>query len=191
MYAPPDPDKTVPAPLKVAVVIPCYRVRRHILGVIAGLGPIVDQIYCVDDKCPEDSGGLVEQACVDPRVRVVRHAENQGVGGATLTGYRAAIAGGADVLIKIDGDGQMDPDLIELFVAPIAEGRADYAKGNRFHNIEDTRGMPAVRVFGNACLSFITKLSSGYWTVFDPTNGYTAIERTLAERIVERPLARR
>lgn len=191
MYAASAHDQDKPAPLKVAVVIPCYKVRRHILGVIAGLPPLVDQIYCVDDKCPEDSGGLVEGGCADPRVTVVRHAENQGVGGATLTGYRAAIAGGADVLIKIDGDGQMDPALIELFVAPIAEGRADYAKGNRFHNIEDTRGMPAIRVFGNACLSFITKLSSGYWTVFDPTNGYTAIERTLAERIVERPVARR
>jgi glycosyltransferase involved in cell wall biosynthesis len=191
MYGSDEPELAAHKPLTVAVVIPCYKVRRHILGVIAGLGPVVDQIYCVDDKCPEDSGGLIEQSCADPRVRVVRHAENQGVGGATLTGYRAAIEGGADVLIKIDGDGQMDPDLIELFVAPIAEGRADYAKGNRFHNIEDTRGMPAVRVFGNACLSFVTKLSSGYWTVFDPTNGYTAIERTLARRIVERPVARR
>jgi dolichol-phosphate mannosyltransferase len=191
MYAAAAPDHDKPASLKVAVVIPCYKVRRHILGVIEGLPAVVDQIYCVDDKCPEDSGGLIEASCRDPRVTVVRHAENQGVGGATLTGYRAAIAGGADVLIKIDGDGQMDPELIELFVAPIAEGRADYAKGNRFHNIEDTRGMPAIRVFGNACLSFITKLSSGYWQVFDPTNGYTAIERTVAQRIVDRPVARR
>lgn len=191
MYVAHAPDRDAPPPLKVAVVIPCYKVRRHILGVIEGLPPVVDQIYCVDDKCPEDSGGLIEQVCADPRVRLVRHEENQGVGGATLTGYRAAIAGGADVLIKIDGDGQMDPDLIELFVAPIAEGRADYAKGNRFHNIEDTRGMPAIRVFGNACLSFITKLSSGYWTVFDPTNGYTALERTVAQRIVERKVSRR
>lgn len=191
MYGPDEPGLAAHKALTVAVVIPCYKVRRHILGVIAGIGPVVDQIYCVDDKCPEDSGGLIEQSCDDPRVRVVRHEENQGVGGATLTGYRAAIAAGADVLIKIDGDGQMDPDLIELFVAPIAEGRADYAKGNRFHNIEDTRGMPAIRVFGNACLSFITKLSSGYWTVFDPTNGYTAIERTVAGRMVDRPVARR
>jgi glycosyltransferase involved in cell wall biosynthesis len=124
-------------------------------------------------------------------VRVVRHDENQGVGGATLTGYRAALAAGADILVKIDGDGQMDTDLIELFLDPIREGRADYTKGNRFNTLEDTQGMPAIRLFGNACLSFLTKLSSGYWTVFDPTNGYTAIERTLAERMVERPVARR
>ena len=187
----PSDEPALQRPLKVAVVIPCYRVRRHILGVIEGLGPEVDAIYCVDDKCPEDSGALVTEACVDRRVTVVRHEENQGVGGATLTGYRAAIADGADVIVKIDGDGQMDPTLIDLFVTPIARGQADYAKGNRFHNIEDTRGMPAVRLFGNACLSFVTKLSSGYWTVFDPTNGYTAIERTLAERIVLRQVARR
>ena len=175
----------------VAVVIPCYRVRRHVLDVIAGLPPTVDLIYCVDDACPEGSGDLVEQTCRDARVRVLRHAENQGVGGAVLTGYRAAIADGADILVKIDGDDQMDPDLIELFLKPIADGQADYSKGNRFHNLEDTKGMPLVRLIGNACLSFATKLSSGYWTVFDPTNGYTAIERTVAARIVERPLARR
>jgi glycosyltransferase involved in cell wall biosynthesis len=175
----------------VAVVIPCYRVRAHILDVIAGIGPQVDAIYCVDDCCPDRSGDLIEAECRDPRVKVLRHVENQGVGGAMLTGYRAALADGADILVKIDGDGQMDTGLIDLFLDPIREGRADYAKGNRFYNLEDTRGMPRIRLFGNACLSFLTKLSSGYWGVFDPTNGYTALERTLAARIVDRPLAKR
>jgi dolichol-phosphate mannosyltransferase len=177
--------------LIVAVVIPCYRVKRHILDVIAGLPAVVDQIHCIDDACPEGSGDLVSQACRDPRVRVIRHAENQGVGGAVLTGYRAALAEGADIIVKIDGDDQMDPDLIELFLKPIADGQADYSKGNRFHNVEDTKGMPLKRLIGNASLSFATKLSSGYWTVFDPTNGYTAIERTVARRIVERKVAKR
>jgi glycosyltransferase involved in cell wall biosynthesis len=191
MHPGPEPARVAPLRRQVAVVIPCYRVRRHILGVIAGIGPVADLIYCVDDRCPEGSGDLIEAECDDPRVRVIRHEENQGVGGAVLTGYRAAIADGADVIVKIDGDGQMDTDLMELFVSPIQEGLADYTKGNRFYNLEDTRGMPAIRLFGNACLSFLTKLSSGYWNVFDPTNGYTAIERTLAERIVERRVARR
>ncbi len=177
--------------LTVAVVIPCYRVKRHILDVIAGLPAVVDQIHCIDDACPEGSGDLVSQACRDPRVRVIRHAENQGVGGAVLTGYRAALAEGADIIVKINGDDQMDPDLIELFLKPIADGQADYSKGNRFHNVEDTKGMPLKRLIGNASLSFATKLSSGYWTVFDPTNGYTAIERTVARRIVERKVAKR
>ena len=179
------------AGLTVAVVIPCYRVRPHILAVLDELPAVVDLAYCIDDACPDGSGDVAALACRDPRVRVLRHDENQGVGGATLTGYGAAVAEGADIIVKIDGDGQIDPKLIELFLDPIAKGRADYTKGNRFHNLEDTRGMPAVRLFGNACLSFVTKLSSGYWTSFDPTNGYTAIERTLAERILTRPVARR
>jgi glycosyltransferase involved in cell wall biosynthesis len=177
--------------LVIAVVIPCYRVRRHILDVVAGLPPLVDRIYCVDDGCPDETWRAVTETCRDPRVRVLRHEQNQGVGGATLTGYRAAVAEGADIIVKMDGDGQMDPDLIELFLEPIAAARADYAKGNRFSSLEDSRGMPAWRLFGNACLSFATKLSSGYWTVLDPTNGYTAIERTLAERVAARPVSKR
>ena len=176
---------------QVAVVIPCFRVQSRILEVLAGIGDTVDAIYCVDDDCPEQSGNFIEKHCSDPRIRVIRHKTNQGVGGATLTGYRAALRDGADIIVKIDGDGQMDTDLIELFVAPIAEGTVDYTKGNRFHTFEDTKGMPRLRLFGNACLSFMTKLSSGYWNIFDPTNGYTAIERSLAERIVREPVATR
>jgi glycosyltransferase involved in cell wall biosynthesis len=122
---------------------------------------------------------------------VVRHAANQGVGGAVLTGYRQALAAGADVIVKLDGDGQMDPALIDQFVAPIAEGRADYVKGNRFHNIEDVRAMPAARLLGNAALSFLTKLSAGYWHVFDPTNGYTAIAARVARALPAGKIARR
>ena len=176
---------------QIAIVIPCYRVRGQILDVIAGIGDMVDSIYCIDDKCPEQSGDFIEDNCSDPRVRIIRHETNQGVGGATLTGYRAALENGADIIVKIDGDGQMDTGLIELFIAPIAEGNADYTKGNRFHSFEDTRGMPRMRLFGNAGLSFMTKLSSGYWNIFDPANGYTAIERTLAERIVTERVAKR
>ena len=93
-----------------------------------------------------------------------------------ISGYRAALAGGADIVVKIDGDGQMDPALIPKFVAPIFGDRADYVKGNRFYNIEDARAMPKVRLLGNLFLSFLTKLSSGYWSIFDPNNGYVAID---------------
>jgi glycosyltransferase involved in cell wall biosynthesis len=108
-----------------------------------------------------------------------------------LTGYREALADGHDILVKIDGDGQMDPGLLPQFVRPILCGAADYTKGNRFFNIEDTRGMPLKRLVGNGVLSFLTKLSSGYWNIFDPTNGYTAIHRSLAALIVERKIDRR
>lgn len=178
------PDSTAPvpaaAPPQIAVVIPSYKVTRHILGVIAGIGPEVTRIYVVDDKCPDHSGDFVRANCQDPRVTVLEHAENQGVGGAVMTGYRAAILDGAKVIVKIDGDGQMDGTLIPAFVAPILAGEADYTKGNRFFNLERIGSMPPMRLFGNAVLSLMTKLSSGYWDLFDPTNGYTAIHADAA-----------
>jgi glycosyltransferase involved in cell wall biosynthesis len=164
----------------IAVVIPSYKVTRHILGVIAGIGPEVGRIYVVDDKCPDHSGDFVSANCSDPRVTVLRHEQNQGVGGAVMTGYRAAIDDGAAVIVKVDGDGQMDARLIPAFVAPILSGEADYSKGNRFFNLEHIRAMPPMRLFGNAMLSFLTKLSSGYWDLFDPTNGFTAIHADAA-----------
>ncbi|KQQ33670.1 glycosyl transferase family 2 [Duganella sp. Leaf126] len=168
---------------RIAVVIPCYRVRRHILGVLAAIGPEVARIYVVDDACPEQSGALVQTACHDRRVVVLHHAENRGVGGAVLSGYRAALADGMRILVKIDGDGQMDPALLPHFVAPILSGEADYTKGNRFFDLEKIRRMPTVRLFGNAVLSLLTKLSSGYWDVFDPTNGYTALHADAARHL--------
>lgn len=164
----------------VAVVIPSYKVTRHILSVIAGIGPEVAQIYVVDDKCPDQSGMFVRTNCSDARVVVLEHAQNQGVGGAVMSGYRAAIAGGATVIVKLDGDGQMDAALIPDFIAPILAGEADYTKGNRFFNLEQIRAMPSVRLLGNAVLSLLTKMSSGYWDLFDPTNGYTAIHADAA-----------
>jgi dolichol-phosphate mannosyltransferase len=161
--------------MNVSVVIPSYKVRDHILSVLARIGPSVTRIYVVDDKCPQGSGTLVAEQCRDPRVVVLCHEVNQGVGGAMVTGYRQALFDGADVVVKLDGDGQMDPALIPSFIAPIERGIADYTKGNRFYSIENLEGMPFVRVFGNAVLSFVNKLSSGYWNVMDPTNGYTAI----------------
>ena len=165
---------------KVGVVIPSYRVCGQILDVLGKIGPEVNRIYVVDDCCPERSGNLVQSRCQDSRVSVLRHDENQGVGGAVMTGYRAALADGMEIIVKVDGDGQMDPAMIPDFVAPIAAGEADYAKGNRFFNPEDVRDMPKGRLVGNAILSFMTKLSSGYWDLFDPMNGYTAIHAEVA-----------
>ncbi|MBB6135754.1 glycosyltransferase involved in cell wall biosynthesis [Massilia aurea] len=176
----PAPVASAAGPTSIAVVIPSYRVTRHILGVIAGIGPEVTRIYVVDDKCPDGSGNYVREHCRDARVTVLEHAQNQGVGGAVMTGYRAAIADGAAVIVKLDGDGQMDAALIPMFVAPILAGEADYTKGNRFFDLERIGEMPPVRLFGNAMLSFMTKLSSGYWDLFDPTNGYTAIHADAA-----------
>lgn len=177
--------------MKVAVVIPSWRVKRHILDVLGRIGPEVSRIYVVDDACPEGSGDWVAQHCADPRVQVLRHAKNQGVGGAVLTGYQQAREDGCEVAVKVDGDGQMDPRLISHFVAPIAQGRADYTTGNRFYRLESLTGMPKVRLFGNACLSFISKLSCGYWHLMDPTNGYTALHLGLLPALPLNKIERR
>jgi len=167
----------------IAVVIPCYRVKKQILGVLSGIGPECQAIYVVDDACPEGSGDHVESECSDPRVRVLRNDSNLGVGGATMVGYRAALADDAEVIVKLDGDGQMDPALISRLVRPILEGEADYAKGNRFFELDGLEPMPRARLIGNSLLSFMSKLSSGYWNIFDPTNGFTAIHGAVARQI--------
>ena len=171
------------AACSIAVVIPCYKVTRHIIDVIAGIGAEVSRIYVVDDACPDGTGKHVQAHCTDPRVKVIFHEINQGVGGAVMTGYRAAIADSIDIIVKVDGDGQMDARLIPDFIGPILNGEADYTKGNRFFDLEEIRAMPGIRLFGNAVLSFLTKISSGYWDLFDPTNGYTAIHADVARHL--------
>lgn len=169
------------------MVVPCYLVIPHVKEVLGRIGPEVKRIYCVDDACPDGSGEFILRECQDPRLVLLRHERNRGVGGATKSGYARALEDGATIIVKIDGDGQMDPALIARFIAPIAAGRADYTKGNRFFRLDSLRNMPVGRKLGNAVLSFLTKLSSGYWSVFDPTNGYTAIH---ARVLAELPLAR-
>lgn len=175
----------------IAVVVPSYKVTRHILDVIAGLGPEVERIYVVDDKCPEGSGALVQRECHDPRVVVLFNGKNLGVGGAVMAGYRRAVEDGMRVIVKIDGDGQMDPALLPRFVAPILAGQADYTKGNRFYDLRCISRMPGTRLFGNAVLSFMAKFSTGYWDIFDPTNGYTAISASLADVLPHERISQR
>lgn len=167
----------------IAVVIPCYRVTRHILSVIKALGKEVSIVYVIDDKCPEGTGDYVAKHCTDSRVRILLHEQNEGVGGAVMTGYRAAVTDGADVIVKVDGDGQMDPSLIPYFVQPILDGVADYTKGNRFYDLDEISVMPPVRLFGNTVLSLMAKFSTGYWDIFDPTNGFTAIHADVARHL--------
>ncbi len=174
------PGKTAPI---IAVVIPCYRETAHILDVIKAIGPEVSQIIVIDDACPENTGNHVKSQCTDKRVEVLIQAKNTGVGGATMSGYKRAIEAAAEIIVKVDGDGQMDPSLIPDLVAPLIEGVADYTKGNRFYNLDGLSDMPRVRIFGNLILSFASKVSSGYWNIFDPTNGFTALHIDAARRL--------
>ena len=160
---------------KIAVVIPCYKVREKILSVIEKIPDMVSEIIVIDDHCPDLSGAHVRDSIYGKRVKLIFHKENMGVGGAVISGYHFAIENECEIVIKVDGDGQMNPTLIPLLLEPILSGKADYVKGNRFYSIESIRTMPKIRVFGNILLSFINKFSSGYWSIMDPTNGFTAI----------------
>jgi glycosyltransferase involved in cell wall biosynthesis len=166
----------------IAVVIPAYRAENHIAAVLSKIPAFIHTIIVVDDRSPDNTAAVVS-AWPDPRVRLVRHAENQGVGGAVMTGYAAAVEAGADVIVKMDSDDQMDPRYLQALIAPIISKQADYTKGNRFLHIRELTAMPLVRRIGNAGLSFMTKLASGYWQIFDPTNGYTAISGSVARLI--------
>lgn len=163
------------------IVVPCFRAGESICDVLAAVEHIADRIYCIDDGCPEQSGRLVtERFANNDRIQVLYHDRNLGVGAAMVTGYKQAIADGAGVIVKLDADGQMDPSHIPRLIAPIVEGTADYVKGNRFSNLYDLRQMPWKRKLGNAGLSFFSKISTGYWMLFDPTNGFTAIHADVA-----------
>jgi glycosyltransferase involved in cell wall biosynthesis len=175
---------------RIAVVIPSYRVAPHIAGVVAAVPSFVAHIVVVDDCSPDDVAAALRDVR-DPRLVLVRHEENQGVGGALKTGYDVAARLGARVLVKIDGDGQMNPKFIPELVRPILDGESDYTKGNRFLHPSALRRMPAVRRIGNVGLTFLAKLSSGYWEMFDPSNGYTAIHVDAWKRLRPEHIARR
>lgn len=184
------PTQTTPS-MTVAVVIPCYRVKRQICQLVAQIPPLVSLIVAVDDACPEQSGEYLKANCSDPRLKLVVHSVNQGVGGAVMTGISAALEAGAEVVVKLDGDGQMDPEYLPALLRPILKGRADFTKGTRFYDLEALRDMPWVRRVGNLGLTVLTKFSSGHWHMSDPTNGYVAIHRSAWSRLATSRLDKR
>jgi glycosyltransferase involved in cell wall biosynthesis len=174
---------------RVAAVIPCYRVERHIVDVIRTLPPLVSTVVVVDDRSPDNFVERVE-ALNDPRVVLLRHEVNQGVGGALVTGYRECLRRNVDVVVKVDGDGQMPPEHLPALLRPLLRGLADYTKGNRWHSPQALASMPGLRRLGNSALSFLTKAATGYWRIFDPCNGYTAIRACVLRRVPLERLAR-
>lgn len=174
----------------IAVVIPAYRAAATIEEVISTVPDFVRHIVVVDDASPDRTADAVRELG-DKRVHLVEHERNEGVGGAVLTAYQRARMLGAEIVVKMDADGQMDPEYLLALVTPIVLGEADYTKGNRFLHERELRAMPGRRRFGNAGLSFLTKLASGYWSIFDPTNGYTALHASLVPLLGAAPIAKR
>ena len=167
---------------RVAVVIPAFGVAERIEAVLRGIPAFVADVIVVDDASPDSTAQVVESVG-DPRVRLIRHERNGGVGAAVITGYRAALEMGAEVVVKMDGDGQMDPRHLPALLEPIRLGEADYCKGSRFFHTRELGRMPLVRRIGNLGLSLLSKAASGYWEVFDPTNGYTAVHHRTLEQL--------
>ncbi len=160
---------------KIAVVIPCYRVREKIVDVVDSVVALADFVIVVDDCCPEKSGGFLRKVNGDPKLTVLFHEENQGVGGAMITGFKTALDLGADIVVKMDGDGQMEAKHLPRLIGPLLARKADFAKGNRFYDLRALRTMPLVRRFGNFGLTLLSKAASGFWHLSDPTNGYFAL----------------
>ena len=167
-------DTAVNGMFKLSVVVPAYNEELLIGDTIKSIPDYVDRIYVVDD-CSVDRTSEVVKSFNDPRVVLIRHEQNKGVGGAISTGYKQALDDGMDISVVMAGDNQMDPAHLMSLVKPVMDGRADYTKGNRLLNASYRNGMSAWRSFGNYMLTFLNKIASGYWHVEDPQNGYTAI----------------
>ena len=174
----------------IHVVIPAYNEERFIGQVLSSLPGYVDKIIVVDD-CSTDDTFRVATASVDSRVVVIKTAHNCGIGEAMCLGYQRALDLGGEVLVKMDGDGQMAPEHLALLLDALIEKGYDYAKGNRFLHGETINQMPAVRIIGNIALTFLTKAASGYWHIFDHQNGYTAIRAGALRSIALEKLDRR
>jgi len=172
------------AGVHVAAVVPAYNVEEELGSVLRAMPPIFTTIVVVDDASHDHTGELADRyAQLDPRVLVVHHQNNRGVGGAMVTGFRTAVDAGADVIVKIDGDGQMPLWLVPHLLDPLVRGNADYSKGNRFRDFAAIRAMPMARRVGNVILSFLAKAATGYWRCFDPTNGFLAIRADVLSQL--------
>lgn len=172
------------AEFSIAAVIPAYNVEQDLESVLRGLPPYIEHIIVVEDASPDASGEVAAAVAKnDGRIILVRHTKNQGVGGAMVSGFRKALELGAQVVVKLDGDGQMDPKHIPALVTPLIQGKADFVKGNRFRDFQALQQMPFVRRVGNLGLSFLTKAATGYWNIFDPTNGFFAVRAEVLDQL--------
>ena len=167
---------------RLAVVIPAYNEEKLLETTLAGIPAFVDHVYVVDDASRDGTVGRAHTAATrDSRITVLVHEQNRGAGAAVVTGYRRALADGLDIVCVVNGDNQMDPDEMSDLVRPVALDEVDYTKANRLFTGEAWDLIPHYRYLGNAMLSLLTKIASGYWHIADSQAGYTAINRRMLE----------
>lgn len=177
-------DKSVYENYIIAVVIPCYKVEATLESVVFSLPEYVKNIILVNDKSPDNTVDIINSIKEkDARVSVVNHNINEGVGGAMISGFKVALELCCDYVIKLDGDGQMDASYIPDLLDPVIQKKADYTKGNRFDDFKELVNMPFERRLGNIGLSFLIKASSGYWNIFDPSNGFFCIDVSVLKKL--------
>ena len=168
---------------KIIAVMPCYKNMEIAPSVAKDVLKFVDKLVCVDDFCPESTGKEIFNTINSEKIDVIFHNQNKGLGGAMKSGFMHALKFDPEIIIKIDSDGQMNPFLIPRLIEPLLKGKAELSKGNRFTNPNFIKKMPYLRLIGNIGLGFITKLSTGYWELFDPTNGFIAIRSDVLKEI--------
>ena len=168
----------------IAVVVPCYNEETQIKRVIETMPEYVDQIVVVDDSSKDKTVEVIENLTkADSKIKLIKEKQNRGCGGALATGYIWARDNGFDVVVRMDGDGQMDPSELKLLLDPVVSGETDYAKGNRLFTGEAFEMIPKSRYFGNAILTLLTKIASGYWHVADSQSGYTAMNKNILKTL--------
>ena len=170
--------------VKVGCVIPCYKGGNKTIDVINSALKFTDLLVLVDDKCPLNTGKRVARVFANSdRVRVLHNRKNLGVGGSTIKGMKYLLKNNSTIIVKVDADGQINPKLIPQLIKPLIRREFDAAKGNRFSSLDHVLSMPFLRLIGNLALSFINKLSSGYWELFDPTNGLIAFTNEALKKV--------
>lgn len=168
----------------IAVVIPCYKVEHHIKKVIDEIPDYVDYIFAVNDCSPDATQAVLDKIEEsNAKLVVLQHTYNQGVGGGMVTGFKACLEKNIDIVIKIDGDGQMDMAFMPKLIEAVIDGKYDFAKGDRVRNRRMLEKMPAIRRFGNLGLTFLVRIASGYWKISDPANGYLCITLSTLKKL--------
>lgn len=168
----------------ITVIIPAYQVEQEINAVLSLLPNYIRDIIVVNDCSSDGTAEVVKHAAkIDRRILLLNHDHNQGVGGAMITGFKKALELNSQIVVKIDGDGQMSTDYLPALLTPLILGQADYTKGNRFRDLQALNQMPVIRRIGNTALSFLAKAATGYWNCFDPTNGYIAIRADILRQL--------